>query len=170
MFVGRLVAVGCVVLSGCSTPAEGAEDDATEAGAVNVDPEGVYAFGDEQWILATNADTPYGEGDYWTNSRNEGFFIRPLATLTGGQTAQTQCQNDFDLNYDLFQSVVFPPEYVEGAPGWCWYAITFSTFDGVLYEAQYVETPRGFDVEFKQEGGDPGRLRAASVLSTLEFL
>lgn len=162
--------VGCAALLGCAGPGVETPPDDEADGALNVDPEGVYEFGDEEWILATNADTPYGSGDYWTNTLGEGFYISPLATVTGGATTQSLCQSNFDASYDLFESVISPPEDVPGAPGWCWYVITFSTFNGILYEAYRVETPRAFDVEFKREGGDPGRDRAASVLSTLEFL
>jgi hypothetical protein len=161
--------IAFVLVAGCS--AEKAADPVVEPGALNTDPDGVYEFGDEEWIAASNGDEPYAAADVWTNSLNERMWVEATATLTGGQTAQSQCERQFEEYLEFSTGTMgFAPEPVQGVPGWWWYAITVPSFSGMLYEGCFVDAPRGLSTEISREGGDIGRLRAATILSTLKLL
>ena len=146
-----------LTLLGCGS------DPPSDASAVNRDPDGVYVFGDEKWILASNGDEPYGYFDIWTNSANESLRLIPRAQFTGGETAQTMCET-FEPSTALLRG-----EPAQGAPGWWWFG---TSSDGVTatYHGCFIRAPRGVYAELWREGGDMGRGRASSVFASFEFL
>jgi len=57
-------------------------DESSDASGVNRDPDGVYVFGREKWILASNGEQPYGYTDVWTSTDNESLHLEPSALIS----------------------------------------------------------------------------------------
>jgi hypothetical protein len=142
-------------------------DPSSDPSGVNRDPDGVYVFGHEKWVLASNGEQPYGYFDIWTSSGNESLHLIPRAQFTGGETAQAMCE---DLVDALEPSTVpLRAEPAQGAPGWWWFG---TSSDGVtaVYHGCFIRAPQGVYLNLRREGGDMGRGRASSILASFKFL
>jgi hypothetical protein len=142
-------------------------DPSSDASGVNRDPDGVYVFGNEKWILASNGEQRYGYFDSWTGPVNESLQLLPRAGFTGEETAEAMCEGFVDALEP--STVLLSVEPTQGAPGWWWFG---TSTDGVTaaYHGCFIQAPQGVYVDLWRQGDDMGRGRASSILASFEFL